>query len=163
MLKIYRLHLTNRLQQVLSQPLILTTIVTATLISGTFGFNPKVVAQSLNVNNTEVTNYAKAVLAMEPVRQQAFEQIKNLIGSKDIPKVICNDSTSVNALPSKAKDIAINYCNRSQKIVEDSGLSVEKFNTITLELQNNNALKKQLYNTLLRLQKTSPSQPQPSK
>ncbi len=159
MLKIYTLHLTNRLQRILSQSLILATIATASLISGTFGFNSKVAAQTLNVNNTEVTNYAKAVLGMEPVRQQAFEEIKKLIGSKDIPHVICNDPTSVKALPGKAKDIAVNYCNHSQKIVEDSGLSVERFNKITLEIQNNNTLKQQLYNTLLHLQKTSPSKP----
>jgi Domain of unknown function (DUF4168) len=157
MLKIYSVHLTKRLQQIFSQPLILASITTASLISGTFGCNSQVVAQTPNVNNTEVTNYAKAVLGMEPVRQQAFEEIKKLIGSKDIPQVICNDPTSINALPGKAKDIAVNYCNHSQKIVEDSGLTVERFNKITLEIQNNNTLKRQLYNTLLRLQKASPS------
>ena len=159
MLEIYNLHSTNQLQRMLSQPLVFTTIATASLILATFGFNSQVVAQTLNVNNTEVTNYAKAVLGMEPVRQQAFEEIKKLIGSKDIPQVICNDSTSVNALPGKAKDIAVNYCNHSQKIVEDSGLTVERFNKITLEIQNNNNLKRQLYNTLLRLQKASPQKP----
>jgi hypothetical protein len=159
MLKIYSVHLTKRLPQILFQPLVLASIATATLISGTFGFNSQVNAQTLNVSNTEVTNYAKAVLGMEPVRQQAFEEIKKLIGSKEIPQVICNDSTSVNALPGKAKDIAVNYCNHSQKIVEDSGLTVERFNKITLEIPNNNNLKQQIYNTLLRLQKASPSKP----
>ena len=157
MLTIYSLHSTKRLQRILSQPLILATIATASLIFGTFGFNSQGIAQTLNINNTEVTNYAKAVLGMEPVRQQAFEEIKKLIGSKDVPQVICNDPTSINALPGKAKDIAGNYCNHSQKIVEDSGLTVERFNKITVEIQNNNNLKKQLYNTLLYLQKASPS------
>ena len=157
MLKIYSLHSTKRLQQILSQPLILATIATASLIFATFGFNSQGIAQTLNINNTEVTNYAKAVLGMEPVRQQACEEIKKLIGSKDVPQVICNDPTSINALPGKAKDIAGNYCNHSQKIVEDSGLTVERFNKITVEIQNNNNLKKQLYNTLLYLQKASPS------
>ncbi|MDP5016859.1 MAG: DUF4168 domain-containing protein, partial [Dolichospermum sp.] len=73
MLKIYNVHLTKRLQQIFSQPLILASIATVSLISGSFGGNSQVVAQTLNVNNTEVTNYAKAVLGMEPVRQQAFE------------------------------------------------------------------------------------------
>ena len=157
MLKIYSLHSSKRLQRILSQPLILATIATASLIFATFGFNSQGIAQTLNIYNTEVTNYAKAVLGMEPVRQQAFEEIKKLIGSKDVPQVICNDPTSINALPGKAKDIAGNYCNHSQKIVEDSGLTVERFNKITVEIQNNNNLKKQLYNTLLYLQKASPS------
>jgi hypothetical protein len=158
MIEIYSLHLTNRLQQILSQPLILATITTVSLISGTFGFNFQAVAQTFNVNDTELTNYVKAVLEMEPVRQQAFEEIKKIIGSKDIPQVICNDPTSVNALPRKAQDIAVNYCNQSQQIVKKF-IPVERFNEITLEKQKNNALQKQLYNASLNLQKTSPPKP----
>ena len=157
MLKTYSLYLTKRLLRTLYQSLILATITSTSLISGTFTLNSKVAAQTLNLDNTDITNYAKSVLNMEPARQQAFKEIKNLIGSKDIPQVICNDSKSFITLPRKAKDIAINYCNHSQKIVEDSGLSIEQFNKITLEIQNNSNLKRQLYNTLLRLQKDSPS------
>ena len=160
MIEICSLHLTNRLHQILSQPLILATITTVSLISGTFGFNSQAVAQTFNVNDTELTNYVKAVLEMEPVRQQAFEEIKKIIGSKDIPQVICNDPTSVNALPGKAKDIAVNYCNQSQQIVKKF-ISVERFNKITLEKQKNTTLQKQLYKASLNLQKTSP--PKPSK
>jgi hypothetical protein len=157
MIEIHRLHSTNRLYQILFQPLILATITTASLISGTFVFSYQVVAQTLNVNNVEVDRYAKAVLAVEPMRQQAFEKIKKLIISKEVPQVICNDPKTVNALPDKAKDIAVNYCNQSQKIVEDSGLSVERFNQITLEKEKNNVLKRQIYKALLNLQKTSHS------
>jgi len=159
MLTIYTHPLINRFQQILSQSLILVTITTTTQISITFSINTTAFAQTPNINSTEVTNYAKAVLAMEPVRQQAFEEIKKLIGSKDIPKIICNDPNTVNALPGKAKDVAIKYCNNSQKIVEENKLTTERFNQITVEIQNSNTLKKQVYNTLLRLQKTSPTPP----
>ena len=156
MIEIHSLHLTNRLYQILSQPLILASITTASLISGTFGFNSQAIAQTFNVNDTELTNYVKAVLEMEPVRQQAFEEIKKIIGSKDIPQVICNDPTSVNALPGKAKDIAVNYCNQSQQIVKKF-IPVERFNKITLEKQKNTTLQEQLYKASLNLQKTAPS------
>ena len=156
MIEICSLHLTNRLHQILSQPLILASITTASLISGTFGFNSQAIAQTFNVNDTELTNYVKAVLEMEPVRQQAFEEIKKIIGSKDIPQVICNDPTSVNALPGKAKDIAVNYCNQSQQIVKKF-IPVERFNKITLEKQKNTTLQEQLYKASLNLQKTAPS------
>jgi hypothetical protein len=158
MIEIYSLHLTNRSHQILSQPLILAGITTVSLISGTFGFNSQAIAQTFNVNDAELTNYVKAVLEMEPVRQQAFEEIKKIIGSKDIPQVICNDSTSINALPGKAKDIAVNYCNQSQQIVKKF-IPVERFNEITLEKQKNTTLQKQLYKASLNLQKTSPSKP----
>ncbi|MDB9452987.1 DUF4168 domain-containing protein [Dolichospermum circinale] len=160
MSEIYSLHLTNRLHQILSQPLILATITTVSLISGTFDFNSQAVAQTFNIKDIEITNYVKAVLEMEPVRQQAFEEIKKIIGSKDIPQVICHDSASLNALPTKAQDIAVNYCNQSQQIVRKF-ITVERFNEITLEKQKNTTLQKQLYKASLNLQKTSP--PRPSK
>ncbi|MBD2628764.1 DUF4168 domain-containing protein [Trichormus variabilis] len=143
------------IQRILSHSLVFATLTSASVIFSTLGLSSKAAAQIPPVNNTEVTNYAQSVLKMEPDRQQAFDEIKKLIGEKEIPKIVCNDSSSMNSLPSKARDIAVNYCNRSQKIVENHGLSIERFNAITLELQNNSDLKRQVYNTLLRLQKAS--------
>jgi Domain of unknown function (DUF4168) len=137
-----------------SQSLLFGVIGTASLISTALSLNSKVDAQTPPVNNTEINSYAQAVLAMEPARQHAFEEIKKLIGSGEIPKIVCNDGNSIIGLPTKAQDIAVNYCTRSQKIVEDNGLSIDRFNKITMEAQNNNDLKRLIYNTLLRLQKT---------
>lgn len=125
------------------------------VISNAFSLSSKAYGQTPPpiVNNTEIDSYAQAVLAMEPARQNAFEEIKKLIGNGEIPKIICNDSNSINGLPRKAQDIAVSYCNSSQKIVQDNGLSIDQFNKITIELQNNTILKRQVYDTLLRLQK----------
>lgn len=152
MKKIADLIFRNSLSTMLSQSLFFGTITTASLIASTLTFNVKAYAQNPPINNNEITSYAQAVLAMEPSRQQAFEEIKKLIGSKEIPKIVCNDPNSMNSLPRKARDIAVNYCNRSQKIVEDNGLTIERFNGITVEIQNNNNLKRRVYNTLIRLQ-----------
>ena len=95
---------------------------------------------------------------MEPARQQAFQDIKKIIGSGEVPKIVCNDPNSMNGLPSQAKDIAVNYCKNSQKIVEDNGFTIDRFNQLTVEIQNNSTLKRQIYNNLLRLQKNSNSQ-----
>jgi len=156
MLEIYSLHSTNRLQRILSQPLILATIATASLISGTFSFNSQVVAQTLKVDDTELINYAKAVLKIEPVRQQAFEEIKKILVNQEIPQVICNNSASINALPGETRNIAVNYCKNSQQIVEKF-ISVERFNKITSDSQNDDNLKGQIYKILLHLQTGSPS------
>lgn len=130
-------------------------ISTAGFVSSTTLFSSKVEAQSPppSVSNSELDKYAKAVLAMESGRQQAFDEIKKILGTGDIPKIICNEPSSLNGLPAKAKDIAVNYCSRSQKIVEDNGLTIQRFNDITKQLQNDESIKKQMYNTLLRLQK----------
>ncbi|MCC5643810.1 DUF4168 domain-containing protein [Nostoc sp. CHAB 5824] len=147
-------------KRILSQSFFFGAIATVGVISNAFSLSSKAYGQTPPpiVNNTEIDSYAQAVLAMEPARQNAFEEIKKLIGNGEIPKIVCNDSNSINGLPRKAQDIAVNYCNRSQKIVQDNGLSIDQFNKITIELQNNNNLKSQVYNTLLRLQK-SPDSP----
>ncbi|MHC5595545.1 MAG: DUF4168 domain-containing protein [Nostoc sp.] len=135
-------------------------IATVGVISNGFSWSFKADAQTPSpiVNNTEINSYAKAVLAMEPARQNAFGEIKKLIGNGEIPKIVCNESNSFNGLPKKAQDIAKNYCAHAQEIVEQNGLSIDNFNKITLELQNNNiSLKEQVYNTFLRLQQTPES------
>ncbi|MDZ8134522.1 MAG: DUF4168 domain-containing protein [Nostoc sp. DedQUE04] len=146
-------------KRTLSRSLLFGAIATVSVISNGFSLSSKANAQTPApiVNNTEIDSYAQAVLAMEPARQNAFEEIKKLIGNGEIPQIVCNDSNSINGLPKKAQDIAVNYCNHAQKIVEDNGLKFEQFNKITIELQNNTILKRQVYNTLLRLQQPAES------
>lgn len=158
MKKISDLIFRTRLQTMLSRNLFLGALITASFVTSTLTWHSKAEAQIPPVNSSEITSYAQAVLAMEPLRQQAFEEIKKLIGGGEIPQIACNDPNSMNSLPRQARDIAINYCNRSQKIVEDNGFSISRFNGITVEIQNNNNLKRQVYNTLIRLQKTPDSQ-----
>lgn len=147
-------------KRILSQSLFFGAIATVSVIYNAFSLSSKAYGQTLPpiVNNTEIDSYAQAVLTMEPARQNAFEEIKKLIGNGEIPKIVCNDSNSINGLPRKAQNIAVDYCSRSQKIVQDNGLSIDQFNKITIELQKNDILKQQVYNTLLRLQK-SPDSP----
>ncbi|MEA5617878.1 DUF4168 domain-containing protein [Cronbergia sp. UHCC 0137] len=153
MQKIYCVFVPTGLQQMLSKLLVLSTLSLTGLISGTLGWSSQVAAQTLKVNNTEIRNYAQAVLAMEPARQEALEKIKKLIGGKEVPKIVCHESKTIDALPNNIRDIAVNYCNKSQKIVEANGLTSDLFNKITMEIPNNNTLKQQIYNILLELQK----------
>lgn len=145
--------------QILPRTFIVGILATVSLVSSSVIFGLKADAQSpVVVNSTEVTGYAQAVLAMEPIRQQSFGEIKKIIGNRDIPKIVCNDPNSMNSLPNKARDVAVNYCSRSQKIVEENGLSIARFNTITIEIQNNKNLERQVYNAMIRIQKASVSQ-----
>jgi hypothetical protein len=147
------------LPSMLLQTLFLGSISVIGLVVSTFILISKAEAQTpAAVDNNELVSYSRALLRMEPARQQAFEEIKKIIGNGEVPKIVCNDSNSLNGLPSRAKDVAINYCNHSQKIVEENGLTIDRFNKITVEIQNNSDLKKQIYNNLLRLQK-NPNSP----
>jgi hypothetical protein len=73
---------------------------------------------------SEITNYAKAVLQMEPHRRQAVDQIRRAGGNTNI---VC--SSVFSGLP--GGQVAANYCNRAARIVRDNGLSNRRFNEIT--------------------------------
>lgn len=124
--------------------------------STNFSFISAAYAQS--VTNTEVTKYARAVLVMEPVRQTAFTEIKKMIRSGDIPPIVCHKPKSLNTLPSKARKIAVNYCKRSKQIVESNGLTINRFNAITINLQSDPNLKRQVHDQLIRIQSPSASE-----
>lgn len=123
--------------------------------SGVFVFISAAYAQA--VSATEVTNYAQAVLAMEPVRQESYDEITKIIGSSDVPSIVCHKPESLNALPSNAQNIAVNYCNRSKAIVESNGLTISRFNAITVNMQNDPDLKTRIHNELVRIQNSSAS------
>jgi Domain of unknown function (DUF4168) len=141
----------NKKTQSFLQSLVVTSFTAFCLLGGTVTSGVKANAQNPTVNPTELTNYAKAILAMEPERQGAFDEIKKIIGNSEIPKIICNDPNSFNGLPGKAKEIAVNYCNRSQKIVEENGLSIERFNRITSDVQSDESLQKKVSEQLKTL------------
>lgn len=154
MKKISGLFFRTSLQRMLTQSLLLATLSTGGLFSSHLSLNSKAYAQNPAVNQAEITSYAQIVLAMEPPRQQAFQEIKKIINGGEIPPIVCNKPDSLNSLPVKARDIAVNYCKQYEKIVSDSGLPPERFNQITVEQLTNNNLRSRIYCEFLRLQNT---------
>lgn len=145
---IFRLSLT----EMFSRSLLIVTIATTSSFAFNFFMSSKANAQNRSIDRNEVTNYSITLLRMEPIRQEAFNQIKRIVGGKQIPNIACNNSNSMKNIPRNAREIAINYCNRSQKIVEENGLTIERFNNITQQLSNDDQLKKNIYRELIRLQ-----------
>ena len=139
----------SRKQRMLEKSFLFGAIAAVGLASSAFAFSYQVDAQT----PTEIINYARAVLAMEPERSLAFVEIKKIIGGGEIPQIVCSNSNSLNGLPNKARELAVNYCNSSQKIVEQNGLSIDNFNKITRDIQSNQKLKDDVYKALLNLQK----------
>ncbi|MEM7714639.1 MAG: DUF4168 domain-containing protein [Cyanobacteria bacterium P01_A01_bin.68] len=104
------------------------------------------------VNDSEIAKYSKALLMIEQNRVQAFDEIKKISGGR-VPAIVCNRPKTIAGLSSReARNIATNYCQRSQKIVRGSGLSVKRFNGITLQLRTDDSLKQQIHNALIRIQ-----------
>jgi len=152
------------LNQILSRTLVVGTLATIGFITGlipslskdssTLVFSAVVYAQAGPVTEAEVRSYAQAVLAMEPLRQSAYGEIKKLIGSRRIPEIVCGRPQSISALPGEAQAIARSYCNQSSAIVANyfPREKTARFNEITSLMQANQALRTRIQNELVRLQ-----------
>ncbi|NEP02303.1 MAG: DUF4168 domain-containing protein [Symploca sp. SIO2E9] len=107
------------------------------------------------VTTAEINNYALAVLKMEPLRQSAYQSIKELIGpNEQMPDITCHNLESINSLSTEVKEIAQNYCKKSSEIVKTyfpEGEAV-RFNEITILIEENQNLREQIRATLLLLQ-----------
>ncbi|MGB5960134.1 MAG: DUF4168 domain-containing protein [Coleofasciculaceae cyanobacterium] len=107
-----------------------------------------------SVNTEQLKNYARAVLAIEPKRQEAYKEIrKSFDGDGKVPEIVCTRTDTIASLDKNVQDIAVNYCNQSKKIAETNSLTIQQFNGITLSAQTDQELQKRIYNELVRLRK----------
>ena len=100
----------------------------------------------------QIKRYATAVLLIETQRKQAYQAISQILG-KIPPAITCNQRESFNNLPANAQKIAVDYCNNSKKIVQDSGLTAAQFNTITNRISSDDNLRRRVQNEMIRLQR----------
>lgn len=109
-------------------------------------------AYTQDFNDTQITNYARAVLNMESYRQSAYRRIQQIIG-RNPPAITCDRPDTFKSLPKEAQKIAVDYCNRSKSIVENSGLTVAQFNGMTQRLRSDQELKRRIQNAMIRIQR----------
>ncbi len=156
------LHPAVRLSQTLLKPTFIATFALLGILGGVIpnlspsatgllSFDSRAVAQSFS--SEEITNYSRAVLAIERLRQPAFSEIKRMMSSSSMPAVICNQSDSASRLPDQARKIFVDYCQQSKNIVETNGLTSSRFNEITTLLRSNPELHQKVRTELIRLQK----------
>lgn len=147
-------------QKTVMRSLIIGTLATMGVVSGaTIEFtahNPQLAWQTAsaqgqsNYSDTIITNFAQAVLAIEDLRNQAYEDIKKIAGT--VPEIACHESNSLRNLPSEVREIVVQYCNDSKDIVENSGISTTQFNELATEAQSNDSLTRRIQNVMIRLQ-----------
>ncbi|MDJ0510452.1 MAG: DUF4168 domain-containing protein [Crocosphaera sp.] len=104
-----------------------------------------------NFSDEEVKNYAQTVLEIEDKRQIAYQEIEDIIENQP-PEIACNQPDSLKQLPTQAQTIAVDFCNQSKKIAQDSGLNSNKFNAITENAQKDDTLRKRIQNAMIGLQ-----------
>ncbi|MBE9130035.1 MULTISPECIES: DUF4168 domain-containing protein [unclassified Coleofasciculus] len=142
----------------LSRSLAVVILATASCLSGvipelsdnslTLVFSNSAYAQS-SVSDPEITSYAQAILAMEPLRQETYNEIKKIIGY--VPEIQCHLPDSINKLPNEARKIAENYCRQSLSLVANY-LNPPRFNEITRLADKNEDLRRRIQRRLLELQ-----------
>jgi len=114
------------------------------------GFVFSFFAYTQDFSQTKINQYAKVVLEIEVERKIAYQQIQKIVGTVP-PKISCNQKDSLKKLPNDAQKIAINFCNKSKKIAQDSGLKSSEFNAITDEVKTNVDLKKRIQDIIIQL------------
>ncbi|MGF1479551.1 MAG: DUF4168 domain-containing protein [Cyanophyceae cyanobacterium] len=147
------------LPKILPRPLTSLTLAATGILIGLppevsllFSDNPASdVAYAQEYSEQQVEQYAQAVLSIEPHRQQAFEDITQIIGRQP-PNIVCNQPSSYSSLPDDAQTVAQKYCRTSKQIVESAGLSVAQFNEITRRAQSNNSLESRIQNAMIEIQ-----------
>ncbi|MCC3415127.1 MAG: DUF4168 domain-containing protein [Microcoleus sp. PH2017_29_MFU_D_A] len=148
-----------RLNRMLRQSLFAGIISAAALASGwapdLYAKSPSLVfgaaAQAQEISNAEITSYARSVLGIEPRREEAMKEIKGMAGGS-VPRIVCNETQGINSLSGGMRGVAVNYCQQAKKIIETNGLTVSRFNQLTLLQQRDPAVKQRIQAELLRLQ-----------
>ncbi len=118
--------------------------------AGQLDYSSAAMAQSKKpVTAEHVANFVRAAMAMEPKRKQAVQEIQSAMGA--VPAIRCDNRSSFNELDPKVRGVAINYCNESKRIVESSGLSVERFNEILMAQKADQALRDRIQGEICRV------------
>lgn len=149
--------------KILLRYLIIGTLATTSVLAGVVptissqspGLTFQNTAQAVDLSPQELVNYAKVLLAIEPLRQSTYDDIKGILGSRSrkVPNIVCSQPSSFRELPGNARQIAINYCNSSREIVRSHELTIERFNQITTIVQSDPGLKRRVQNAMIQLQR----------
>lgn len=114
-------------------------------------FNFNSIAYTQGFSDAQIQRYARAVLQIESHRQRAYRQIQQIIG-RSPGNIACYQPETLRKLPREAQKIAVDFCNTSKKIAQNSGLSAAQFNRITQQAQTDAALKRRIQNAIRQIQ-----------
>jgi len=129
------------------------TLILAGCSSNEVSDTPSPIPTMSAVSSQEVKNYATAILSIEQNRQTAYNDIQKLNNDEKVLEINCTKPDTMKNQPQDIQNIAVNYCNKSKKIIEGQSLTMGQFNAITVSAQGNPELKKRIQNELTRIQK----------
>ncbi|WP_232432160.1 DUF4168 domain-containing protein [Chamaesiphon minutus] len=93
-------------------------------------------ARADEFSDTDLRNYAAALMQIEPLRQSTLAQVSRA-NNGALPNLVCNQPNTMESLNSEARSLFIRYCNQCESIAASRGLSIERFNQITQAVRSN--------------------------
>ncbi len=113
-----------------------------------------------DISNEEITQYARAALAIDQYRNAAYTQIKDVLLTVQMDitdiSVSCTDTQDLSEVPRSVRrdvrEILTTYCNQSRSAVEDNGLTPRRFNEITEAHSSDPNTFERIQQELIRLQ-----------
>ncbi len=78
-----------------------------------------------------------------------MNEIKQIVG--EVPRIICDEPSSINALPGNVPQIAVSYCDQARQMIERQNLTVTRFNEITRRQQSDPQFREQIQGEILKI------------
>jgi Domain of unknown function (DUF4168) len=117
-------------------------------------FSAVVLAQTSNqplITPQQVSDYAAAVLEIEPIRLKYYDQARKQTNGK-IPPNLCLENEKTNVVNELAS-ICSSYMEESQAVIIKHDLTQDQFNAITTQAQTDRALSDRIQQQLRQHQK----------
>lgn len=105
------------------------------------------------ISDPEIKNYAQAVVAIEQLRKTTNQEMTKVAEGKPFNEVVCTQPETIASLSTKMQEVAIDFCTKVRKLSEENGLTIPRFNAITVNAKNNPDLQKRINDQLTTLQK----------
>ena len=108
-----------------------------------------------NIGQEQIEKFAEVLIDIEPLRQQALDDIKQIMKKKgeNPPDILCHKPETYTSLPADASRIAQKYCNDSRSLVNKSGLTASEFNSIATAVRNDRKLKAKVQNAMRKVRR----------
>jgi len=105
------------------------------------------------IGDQEIKNYSKAVVAIEQLRKTTNQDMAKVSEGKPFEKVACTQPETISSLSTKMQAVALSFCGKVRDISEANGLTIPRFNAITVNAKTNPDLQKKINDQLLALLK----------
>jgi hypothetical protein len=102
---------------------------------------------------SQLTDYARAVLEIEPIRLKYYQQAEQLMRRGQIPQNTCLGNNKAN-VPQGLEGICNGYLNDSKQVIERNNLTPEQFNEITLRARTDTSLMTRIQQELVKLRRS---------